>query len=71
MRTETDNINDLMQALTALPKPQFDAAVTAVAVLAMGTIRDMHGDDYLAGLCEAAMTDKGQVPCLKWQGPKH
>jgi hypothetical protein len=68
---EIENINDLMQALTKLPENEFDAAVTAVAVLSLGTLKQRHGRKYLKGFCHSAINDGGDTPCLNWQGPAH
>jgi len=68
---EIENINDLMQALTQLPENEFDAAVSAVAIMVLGTIKQRHGRRYLKGFCHEIVNDSGGTPCLNWQGRAH
>ena len=71
MGKEIEHINELMQELTKLPKEEFDAAITAVAAIALGTLKERQGKKFLAGFCDRAVKETGPQPCLHWQGPAH
>lgn len=70
MSKELENINALMQALTRLPEDEFEEAIFAVAILAVGTIKDRRGRKVAGGFAFGAIKDS-DTPCLNWQGPAH
>lgn len=64
------NIEDLMQAITKLPESEFNDAVTTIAVVAVNTLRETHGTQFIKDFMEAAIADQGGRAILKWQGPQ-
>ncbi len=65
------DIENLMLEITKLPEDRFDTAVVTVAVIAVNTLRDKHGVQFIKDFMEAAISDEGDRPVLVWQGPQH